>query len=160
MEFMIQLVPFTQQDFEAYLERAITDYADEGVQAGNWSEAEAYERARSEFDGLLPSGPFTPLNHLFSVTDVAGDIQVGMIWFKEMRDTSPPYAFVFDLLIYEAFQGRGYGKQAMLAIEPLVRNLCLDSIRLHVFGHNRTARLLYEKLGYEITNINMRKMLS
>lgn len=28
---------------------------------------------------------------------------------------------------------------------------------LHVFGHNATAFELYKKMGFEITNINMRK---
>ena len=34
------------------------------------------------------------------------------------------------------------------------------SISLHVFGHNRVARALYEKLGYETTNVNMTEKLS
>ena len=35
----------------------------------------------------------------------------------------------------------------------------LETLALHVFGHNPGARALYEKLGYEITNINMAKHL-
>jgi len=35
----------------------------------------------------------------------------------------------------------------------------VDSVGLHVFGHNIVAQELYKKSGYEITNINMRKVL-
>jgi ribosomal protein S18 acetylase RimI-like enzyme len=39
------------------------------------------------------------------------------------------------------------------------RRLELSGIGLHVFGHNAGARLLYERLGYETTNLNMFKTL-
>jgi predicted GNAT family acetyltransferase len=31
---------------------------------------------------------------------------------------------------------------------------------LHVFGHNQVARALYEKIGYEVTNVLMSKKLT
>ena len=34
----------------------------------------------------------------------------------------------------------------------------VDLVGLHVFGHNIVAQELYKKSGYEITNINMRKV--
>jgi ribosomal protein S18 acetylase RimI-like enzyme len=48
----------------------------------------------------------------------------------------------------------------MLALEARVISMGLDVISLHVFGHNRAARSLYEKLGYETTNVYMSKKLS
>ena len=45
------------------------------------------------------------------------------------------------------------------AAEAEVRRLGLYGIGLHVFGHNSGARLLYERLGYRTTNINMFKSL-
>ncbi len=47
----------------------------------------------------------------------------------------------------------------MIRLEVEARRLNLEAIRLHVFGHNTAARPLYEKLGYEPTNINMFKSL-
>ena len=38
--------------------------------------------------------------------------------------------------------------------------LGFDTIALHVSGHNQAGRALYEKMGYEITNINMAKKLT
>jgi ribosomal protein S18 acetylase RimI-like enzyme len=36
----------------------------------------------------------------------------------------------------------------------------LAGIALHVFGHNQSARALYEKLGYAPTNLNLYKPLA
>ena len=62
-------------------------------------------------------------------------------------------------LAHSLFRRRGYGEQAMAAIEDKVRELGLDTIDLHVFGFNTAARALYEKMGYSVTDVNMRKRL-
>jgi ribosomal protein S18 acetylase RimI-like enzyme len=68
-------------------------------------------------------------------------------------------AFIFDFIIDEAFRGKGYGKQALAALDEKLISMNVDSVGLHVFGHNIVAQELYKKSGYEITNINMRKVL-
>ncbi len=47
----------------------------------------------------------------------------------------------------------------MKELEVIAKELGMKKIGLHVFGHNKVARGLYEKLGYEITNINMIKSI-
>lgn len=47
----------------------------------------------------------------------------------------------------------------MKQIELKAKELRLKEIGLHVFGHNKAARGLYEKLGYVETNIKMEKSL-
>jgi ribosomal protein S18 acetylase RimI-like enzyme len=44
-------------------------------------------------------------------------------------------------------------------LEELARGMGIREVALHVFGHNHAARALYEKAGYEITNINMTRTL-
>jgi ribosomal protein S18 acetylase RimI-like enzyme len=80
-----------------------------------------------------------------------------MIWiaaFPERRR-----AFIYDFSIHPPYRRKGYGAQALRAVEVKARALGLESIGLHVFGHNRAAQALYEKLGYEVTNINMSKRM-
>nr|WP_244923495.1 GNAT family N-acetyltransferase [Peribacillus butanolivorans] len=43
----------------------------------------------------------------------------------------------------------------MKEIEIIAKELGMKKISLHVFGHNKFARGLYEKSGYEITNITI-----
>lgn len=65
--------------------------------------------------------------------------------------------FIYDLNIDNAYQGRGYGKQTMTILEDHVRKLGGNKILLHVFGHNKIAISLYEKMGYQAYSINMSK---
>lgn len=145
-------------EFDTWYAWEVDNYAKEHVAAGNWSEAEALERSQAEFSMLLPDGAASPGNHLFTVVDSQLDEAVGMIWFAERSDNGqPPYAFVYDIVIWEAQRGRGYGKAAMLDLEEKVREIGLHRIALHVFGHNERAVRLYEHIGYRPTNILMSK---
>lgn len=62
-------------------------------------------------------------------------------------------------MIFEQYQGQGYGKKAMKEAEIIAKQLGMNKIGLNVFGHNKIARGLYEKMGYEITNITMAKTI-
>jgi ribosomal protein S18 acetylase RimI-like enzyme len=157
---MIYLRPMLEKEYIPYLERSIIEYAEDKIKAGNWHPSEALERSRQEFQKLLPEGPETPCQHLYSI--LADDLvePVGIIWFAEILDTAKPYAFIYDFSIDEDYRRKGYGSQAMLALEDEVRQVGLEQIGLHVFGHNAAALALYQKLDYRITNINMMKTLS
>ena len=149
----------TPAEFEAYLGQAVKTYADEKVKAGNWRPEEALERSRRDYLTLLPEGVASPNHYLFSIKDAETDQTAGMIWFGVTDQAGQPSAFIYDFSVAEAWQGRGYGKGALLGLEQKVKGLGITSISLHVFGHNRVARSLYEKLGYEVTNVNMTKRL-
>ncbi len=65
-----------------------------------------------------------------------------------------------DLAIFEQHRRRGYASEALRLLEEKVREQGLDTISLHVFGHNHAARELYEKSGYAVTNVNMSKKIA
>lgn len=155
---MIKLAPMQQSDFESYLSLAVQEYAEDKIQAGNYALSEGLEKARAELDSLLPQGTETPNQHLFSIINEDDD-KVGIIWLAEIQSGVQRFAFIYDIRISEQFRRRGYGTQAMIAAEDEAKALGLDRIALHVFGHNKAAQELYEKLGYEITNINMSKKI-
>lgn len=69
-------------------------------------------------------------------------------------------AFVYDIRIDEAFRRHGYGSQAFRELENKVRALGGRWIALHVFGNNYAALEMYQKLGYETTNVLMAKTLN
>jgi ribosomal protein S18 acetylase RimI-like enzyme len=156
---MVKLVPMTVEDFDAYLERGIAEYAEDKVKAGNWNEAEALQKSQDEYQKFLPQGLATAGHHLFSILDDETSLKVGMLWMAEERDWARPTGYIFDLFIEEHFRQQGFASRAMLALESKAVELGLELIALQVFGHNQAARALYEKLGYAITNINMAKEL-
>lgn len=147
----------TQSEYEAFLERVIPEYAEDNIKAGYWGEQEALEKSRKEFADLLPQGLQTENHHLYSLYDA--DTPVGVIWMRANLDRPLKNGFIFELWIDEKFRGRGYGREAMLQLEDIAREMGLKSLGLHVFSYNRTARALYEKLGYEVSSLNMQKKL-
>jgi ribosomal protein S18 acetylase RimI-like enzyme len=80
-----------------------------------------------------------------------------MIWFAVQEHAGRKIAYVYDVGIRPQYQRRGYATEAFAGLEGEVRARGLSGVGLHVFGHNPGARALYEKLGYETTNIHMFK---
>lgn len=83
-----------------------------------------------------------------------------MIWLAVRIEALRPLGFIYDFMIYQEFRRRGYGEQAFIQLEEKAKELGLDKIALHVFGHNKAAIALYQKVGYEITDLHMEKKLS
>jgi len=154
---MIILRKMNGEEFTAFLARSIPEYASEKVKAGNWSADEAQERSRQEHTNLLPLGLDTPNHHLYSI-ELDGEA-VGDIWLAVDERGGVRRGFIYDVFVAEAHRRRGIALEAMRLLEAEAGRFSLQSLGLHVFGYNTAARALYEKLGYEVTNINMSKEL-
>lgn len=157
---MVQLVPMNKAQFEEYLASSIEDYAGEHVKVGNWSPEKALQKAKENFHRLLPDGLSTSNQYLFTIEDETLGKKVGMLWFAVEKRETGPRAFVYDVRINESYRRQGYGTQAFKALERKVRELGLKRIMLHVFGHNRAARAMYAKLGYEVMSLIVSKTLN
>lgn len=156
---VVRLSPMTADEFRDFYEASIVDYGQEKVRAGNWSEGEALEKSRQEYRQLLPEGMNTPNNHLYAIRNDNGE-RVGSLWLAVEERHGVKTGFIYQLHIDERFRRRGYAAQAMRLLEEEARALGVDTLLLHVFGHNHAAIALYRELGYETTNINMAKKLT
>ncbi|MBL8345470.1 MAG: GNAT family N-acetyltransferase [Rubrivivax sp.] len=153
---MSVLRPITGDEYAAWLETVIPEYAADKVASGQWSEDSALELSRKEYEDLLPGGKDTENNHIHTVLDPEGR-PVGTLWFGVKDRAKKRVAYVFDIVVGSEHRRRGHAFRAFLAMEQEVARLGLDGIALHVFGHNQAAHALYVKLGYVATNINMFK---
>lgn len=154
---MVTLEPMGDSDFQEYLKWSIKNYADEKVKAGSWPKEDCYERSRGEFDRLLPDGKDSRDNYLFRIMDASGE-KVGILWFGILPQESDLHGvFIWDIMVYPEFRGKGLGKEAMKALEQEVKSLGANRISLHVFGHNSVAIDLYRKSGYSVTDLIMSK---
>jgi ribosomal protein S18 acetylase RimI-like enzyme len=151
---VLNLEPIQQEDFERFLEQEIRCYAEDHVRNGNWSPDGALERSRREFERHLPEGIHSRDQHLYSIIANPGR-KIGVLWVQ-VKDRQ---AFIFDFVIDEAYRGKGYGKQALSAMEEKLQSMNAESVELHVFGDNFAAQELYKKAGFQITDIHMRKSL-
>ena len=157
---MITLIPIEQNDFDVFLEREISDYAQDKIKSGNWLPEQAMEKSRAEFQSLLPGGLATKDQFVFTIFDDETGNKLGAMWFQAKLDEPRRRAFINDFVIEEKFRGQGFGKKAMRALHEKLRDMDMESVGLHVFAHNTTAIALYEKLGYAVTNLYMNKPIS
>lgn len=156
---MVQLVPMTKAEYRTFRDRSVREYAEEKVAAGTWKPEDAPALSEAAFRRFLPDDLDTEGAYLFSVQENDRRAPVGHLWFNVMEQEKGPVAFILDILVYDEFQGKGYGRAAMTALEEKVRELGLNTIGLHVFGHNQRAYRLYQKMGYTVTDIQMSKTL-
>lgn len=152
---MVKLETIQQEEFERFLEHEIQAYAQDHVRNGNWDAAGALERSRKEFAQYLPHGIRSPNQHVWSIVEEENHA-IGVLWV-EVKERK---AFIFDFIIDEEHRGKGFGKQALTAMEERLKSLGAESVSLHVFGDNTTAQELYKKMGFRITDMQMKKDLS
>jgi ribosomal protein S18 acetylase RimI-like enzyme len=154
-QIMIKLEPLQQEDYERFLEREIRGYAEDHVRNGNWSPEGALERSRKEFEHYLPDGIHSKDQYLYSIVD-DNATKIGVLWVQ-VKDRK---AFIFDFVIDEELRGKGYGKQALAAMDEQLKSMEVESVELHVFGDNIPAQELYKKAGFQISGIHMNKNLT
>jgi ribosomal protein S18 acetylase RimI-like enzyme len=152
---MVKLEPIQQEEFERFLEREIRSYAEDHVRNGNWPAEDALERSRKEFEHYLPNGIHSQDQYLYSIIDENNN-KIGVLWVQVKDQKS----FIFDFVIDEVFRGKGYGKQALIAVDEKLKSMDIESMSLHVFGDNIAAQELYKKAGFQITGIHMKKTLN
>ena len=156
---MVKLVPMTDAEFAEYLDTAIELYAQAHIKAGDCDASEALELAQGDYATLLREGLRTRGHYLYSLFDEASGTHVGMIWFEVRERRAKKSAFIYDFVIRAEHRGKGYGAQAMTRLDRTVEKMGVARVSLNVMGHNRVARSLYKKQGYEITGIGMTKRL-
>jgi ribosomal protein S18 acetylase RimI-like enzyme len=150
----MDLRPMTRSEFERYVARAVPEYAESKVQAGTHSAEDAERSAREEIERLVPDGPATPGQLLFTAIDEG--TAVGILWIG--LPTGPrPQAWVYDIEVDEVHRGKGYGRAIMLAAERELAARGMHELGLNVFGYNTSAIRLYEGLGYAVTAQQMSK---
>lgn len=150
---MLELRPMTEAEYLAYREFAVEGYALEIAKSSGHSLAAAQAKAEEQFQYLLPQGWATPEQEFYVL--IANAQQIGTLWINTRGEGEQRHSFIYDFLIDDAFQGKGYGTAALERLKAVTEAAGAHSIRLHVFGHNKRAIHLYEKMGFVATNINM-----
>ncbi len=145
---MVQLISMTKAEFDAFMEISMRDQAQAQVQAGAWRAEQADELVRKQRDQFLPDDLATPNHFFFVVEDKDSGAKVGGLWYTVVEQDGKRQFFVVDIQVYDEYRRRGYGTQAFKMMEEKAREMGITTILLHVFKHNRSARAMYEKLGY------------
>ncbi len=146
----VTLRPMTTE-FPAYRARLVAEYAQDIFEIGAFADlAAALDASEQSTRDLLPDGPDTPGQHLWTAYD--GDTAVGILWIA----VDGPTAYIYDIEVHADQRRRGYGREVLDAGALASRELGAEELGLNVFGHNPGAQVLYERAGYEITEQSYR----
>ncbi|AHE73273.1 MULTISPECIES: GNAT family N-acetyltransferase [Enterobacter] len=157
---MISFRPMTKDEYPAYLEYFVNDYACE-IEA-NYGESlqDSLARAKQEISEMLPEGVNTHGQVLMCIIFQLDKAQshVGYLWYKP--DSTKRTAFIYDFHIFNSNQGLGLGKQSLRAFDEYLQDKGFKEIRLRVAGDNARARHVYETSGFGVTGVNMSKSIT
>ena len=153
---MVTLVKMTQAELELYLGTAVQRLADELMRANQWSRERSMTASLQSFDALLPNRVVDSPNQ-FLWTICADGANIGVLWFGIRGENE---AVVWDIFIDPPGRNRGYGTEALAAMEQELRKLNATSVTLSVFAGDSIASRMYRKLGYAPVSTRMGKPLN
>lgn len=154
----IYLRPITHEEFVKWKAHSFENYKKEKEKSGLSPEDAALVAERS-FKSLLPHDEQSPNQFLYSVVEKASKQVIGTLWWGLQGEGNSKSPWIYDIELHESSRGKGYGRATMLAAEVTVKEKGFSKLGLHVFGHNKVARGLYESLGFQTTNVVMSKEL-
>jgi len=88
--------------------------------------------------------------------------RLGFVYLERLQDyfTLEPHGHIGMLVVTEEAEGKGVGGALMRAAEAWAREHGYRRLTLNVFEANRTARAVYEHLGYAPETLRYVKILS
>jgi ribosomal protein S18 acetylase RimI-like enzyme len=101
-----------------------------------------------------------PANAFFVAESAAGE-RVGLLWFGENRNllTGETEAWIYNVSVVASHRGQGIGAQLVAHALAYARERGYRTLGLMVATHNVAARRLYSRLGFEESNVLMRRRL-
>lgn len=156
---MIRLRPIRQNEFTAFLDYFIEDYAAEITANYRLSQQNALAQATRDAEQSFPQAEETPDQIVLCITLLQNGTEqhIGYFWYK--ADTVLKSAYINDFCIFARFRSKGYGSAAMKALEEKLTNEGFIQLKLRVAEGNQHARQLYTANGFCVTGINMNKLL-
>jgi len=133
-----------ESEYNVYCEETIARYAEDLIHTGYCNAGDALAQAGEQFNKALPKGFDTPDARLYAVLNKDNE-EVGAIFILKFQEY---VAAIADFITYSVHRNKGYGLQALEAIEEELKQEGYKAIILNVFEHNTAARSLYEKFGF------------
>lgn len=144
----IKLRRMTLQEFKAFCEYSINDYAKDLVREKHIDSERALSQAKKEFMEMLPDGLDTPDNELMVIERIIDSAEAGFIWYLYEMTEGVKQAFVSDFVVKEEERRKGYATEALAEMEKkAVESGCAESI-LYVSKDNAPGINLYTNCGY------------
>ncbi|MGN7300401.1 GNAT family N-acetyltransferase [Ferdinandcohnia sp. SAFN-114] len=145
-----------QKSIKEFIEKCIVQYSKNKSESLLKPYSITYEESKKSYYKVFVNGKLEEGHNIFNVVEKERNQVIGEVWLYHDENKT----FIYELIIFEEFQGRGYGTKTLKKIESYFKNRGAKKIGLNVFGDNLVAINLYKKAGYRVGNMNMVKPLN
>ena len=91
---------------------------------------------------------------------IAGYVTIlNRVQSDDLDDGDIEFGLVSDLLVRDAYRGRGLGRDLMQAAEEFARDNDVQWLRISVMAGNQSARELYSSMGFDEIYVELEKNL-
>lgn len=150
---MVTFRAMSEAEFAALKARMSVEYEQDVARGLGVPVEDVREQCQQQIESLMKDGINSSEHRYWTV--VAPEVgDIGVLWVA-LRPRQE--AFIYFIGIDDAYQGRGYGEQAMKQLEAVMRSQGITRIALNVFGDNAVAQRLYQRVGYRAAAITMVK---
>ena len=143
----LKLRAMTAEEFEGWRLPQIIEYAAEMARNAGRTTEDLMARSERELGELLPDGVDTQGHRLLFAQDPGTGERIGWLRIVERDSDAGKVAWIYDIVVEEAFRGKGYGRALMVQAEVQAREMGVGRIELNVFADNAVAKTLYESSG-------------
>lgn len=147
-------------EYQRFRARSVAGFARDKVAYALWDGEGAEARASAQFDAIAPAGLATPGCWFFNLVAEGEAQPVGFLFLAEREEGGRRGGYIYDIGIFDRYQRRGYATRALAALERFACSQGFEYIDLHVFGGNEAAIALYQRSGFAVTGMQMRKPLA
>ena len=152
----IRLTPMDEAWFVKYRDYFIATYSQDLMVNEGYSEGTEKEIALNAWQEDLPMGVSSRDQYLFVLFQQQEHI--GFLWYS--TNLSLNSVFLEDLSLLEKYRGKGLGRIVLGQVIQQAEDLGYQRLALSVGKKNQAAISLYEKMGFEISHLNMFRQLT
>ena len=125
---MVHFEYLKEDEFPEYWRYSIESGMRDMQKAGFFDRDMTYEEAEKQFRKYLPDGLKTPGHHIMHILN--NESVVGNIWF-EIRSRNVREAYLWDIIIFKEYRGKGYGRQSMTELESFAKKEGVKQMLIH-----------------------------
>ena len=150
----VHLVSLADDEYVAFAERQVVDYADQLVRAGEVDPERALSVSRDRLDDLLRDRLRTAGHEFLAAFSTQDGARVGWVWLSPAPEFlglgHESTRWLSQITVAEPQRGRGWGRATLIETERRLTSLRVEQLWLRVFDWNVVARRLYDSLGYTL----------
>ncbi|MEZ0391694.1 MAG: GNAT family N-acetyltransferase [Pseudobdellovibrionaceae bacterium] len=149
----------TDETFEEFKKISWAEYGSNFSEVENIPGEIGIKNAMEQFARLVPNGLDSDGQYFFDVVEDQSGEMIGFLWLGLQTRFGRAVLSINDISIVESRRGQGFGKALMKCVELEANKYGAKRIRLHVFQHNEAARKLYSSMGFQVSSVDMFKLI-